>query len=355
MDSRDNVNLRSLSRQLRSANREETTLENFTPLGKFQARHAARLSAARGSSRSSGGKQAIALVFGGFMTRQVSIAIVVLMLVIQGCASTPPANPPGSAADLGATRITADVVYGHKDGMALFYDVFTPPKPTGAAVLFMVSGGWFSRWQEPSARIDSFQRLLDKGITVFAVHHGSAPLFKVPDAVADVRRAVRHVRSNAAAFGIDANRLGVWGGSAGGHLSLMLGLASDAGNPEAKDPLERVSSAIKAVVAYYPPVDLRQMTGPSRRFPALDFDNKLAADISPLLFVDANDPPTLIIHGSADTLVPIASGRSIYDALKTAGVVTQFIEIEGGDHGFTNPEHRARASQAMADWFAEKL
>jgi acetyl esterase/lipase len=277
-----------------------------------------------------------------------------LSALLSACASAP-TNPPGSGLTNGPTHITADVVYGHKDGMALFYDVFTPPKQTGQAVLFMVSGGWFSRWQEPHNRIEAFQRLLDKGITVFAVHHGSAPLFKVPDAVADVRRAVRHVRSNAAAFGVDANRLGVWGGSAGGHLSLMLGLASDNGKPESKDPLEHVSSSVKAVVAYYPPVDLRRMTGPSKRFPALDFDNALAADISPLLFVDANDPPTLIIHGNADTLVNISSGRSIYEALKKAGVTTEFIEIDGGDHGFTNPEHRARASQAMAEWFAAKL
>jgi acetyl esterase/lipase len=289
------------------------------------------------------------------MTRRFSVALVVAALLLQACASSPPENPPGTARVAGKVSITADVVYGHKEGMALFYDVFTPPNATGQAVLFMVSGGWFSRWQEPQQRIDSFQRLFDRGITVFAVHHGSAPLFKVPDAVADVRRAVRHVRSNAAVYGVDPNRLGVWGGSAGGHLSLMLGLASDDGNLEAKDPLERVSNAVKAVVAYYPPVDLRRMTGPNRRFPALDFDNKLAGDISPLLFVDASDPPTLVVHGSADTLVPISSGRSIYDALKQAGVVTEFIEIEGGDHGFTNPVHRARASEAMAAWFAAKL
>ena len=292
---------------------------------------------------------------GDTVKRQVAMLILLSALVVQGCTSTGPKNPPGATAEIGKIKVTADVVYGHKDGLALFYDVFTPPKPTGQAVLYMVSGGWFSRWQEPEQRIDSFRRLLDRGITVVAVHHGSAPLFKVPEAVADVRRAVRHVRTNAAAYGIDPTRLGAWGGSAGGHLSLMLGLASDVGNPEAKDPLERVSNAVKAVVAYYPPVDLRRMTGPNRRFPALDFDSKLAADISPLLFVDAADPPTLIIHGDADTLVPISSGRSIYEALKQAGVVTEFIQIDGGDHGFTNPEHRARASEAMAEWFAAKL
>ena len=240
--------------------------------------------------------------------------------------------------------------------MALFYDVFKPAKANGSAVLFMVSGGWFSRWQPPQERLASFQALFDRGITVIAVHHGSAPRFKVPEAVADVRRAVRHVRLNAKNYGVNPERLGVWGGSAGGHLSLMLGLGSDAGDPNATDPVERVSDAVKTVVAFYPPVDLRGMVGPSERFPALDFDAKLAADISPLLFVDAKDPPTLIVHGDADTLVPIASGKSIHEALKAANVETQMIVIEGGDHGFrSNPEHRARANAAAAEWFAKHL
>jgi acetyl esterase/lipase len=284
---------------------------------------------------------------------RIAIVSIVAAALLQGCATQ--LNPPGSTIANDKLSITADVVYGHKDGMALFYDVFTPPKANGTAVLYMVSGGWFSRWQEPSQRLTSFQPLLDRGISVIAVHHGSAPLFKVPDAVADVRRAVRHVRINAASYGIDPNRLGAWGGSAGGHLSLVLGLASDNGIPESKDPVEHVSASVKAVVAYYPPVDLRRMTGPSKRFPALDFDNALAAEISPILKVDRADPPTLIIHGNADTLVPIASGKSIYEALKQANVVTEFIEIDGGDHGFTNPEHRARAGKAMAEWFAGKL
>ena len=251
--------------------------------------------------------------------------------------------------------ITADVVYGHKEGMALFYDVFTPTKANGSAVLFMVSGGWFSRWQAPETRLDAFQGLLDRGITVIAVHHGSAPRFKVPEALADVRRAVRHVRFNAKTYNVNPERLGAWGGSAGGHLALMLGLASDVGNATATDPVERVSSAIKSVVAYYPPVDLRGLIGPNERFPALDFDAKLAADVSPLLFANQGDPPTLIIHGDADTLVPLASGQAVHDALRTAGVETQMIIIEGGDHGFRNPEHRARANSAMVDWFANHL
>jgi len=261
----------------------------------------------------------------------------------------------GPAASTDGVTITHDVIYGHHDGMALVYDVIKPKNANGSAVLYMVSGGWVSRWAPPEGRVAQFKSLLDQGITVIPIHHGSAPRFKVPEAAADVKRAVRHVTLNAAGYGIDAKRLGVFGGSAGGHLSLTLGLNGDDGDPNAKDPVDRGASRIKSVVAYYPPVDLRRMTGPSDRFPALDFPNEQAAAISPILFVDPKDPPTLIVHGDADELVPIASGQSIYDALKKAGVKTEMVVIKGGAHGFPEAAHRAEASAAMAKWFKENL
>lgn len=260
-----------------------------------------------------------------------------------------------TAASAAGLTITHDVIYGHHDGMALVYDVIKPANANGSAVLYMVSGGWVSRWAPPETRVAQFKGLLEEGITVIPIHHGSAPRFKVPEAHADVKRALRHVSLNAASYGIDAKRLGVFGGSAGGHLSLMLGLNGDDGDPAATDPVLRGASRIKAVVAYYPPVDLRRMTGPSDRFPALDFPNDQAASISPILFVDARDPPTLIVHGDADELVNISSGQSIHDALKKAGVKTEMVVIHGGDHGFSNTEHRAEAGRAMAKWFRENL
>ena len=81
--------------------------------------------------------------------------------------------------------IEADVVYGHKAGMALTYDILTPEEPNGAAVLFMVSGGWYSSWIQPERVIGMFQFLLDEGFTVIPVRHGSSPRFKVPEAVAE--------------------------------------------------------------------------------------------------------------------------------------------------------------------------
>ena len=171
--------------------------------------------------------------------------------------------------------IMPDLVYGHKAGMALTLDVFRPASPNGASVLNMVSGGWVSRWRDPEQAQAGYQALLDQGFTVFAIRHGSSPRFNVPEAYADVTRAVRYVRLHAPHFGLDAERIGVYGGSAGGHLSLMLGLNSDEGDPNAADEVLRHSSRVAAVVANYPPVDLRPRATPSERFPATIPDRSL--------------------------------------------------------------------------------
>jgi acetyl esterase/lipase len=251
-------------------------------------------------------------------------------------------------------RVDPDVVYGHKMGMALTFDVLEPATANGAGVLFMVSGGWISQWSPPEATAKRFEVLLDHGFTVFAVRHGSSPLFKVPDAVDDVRRATRFIKANASRWDVDPDRLGVFGGSAGGHLSLMLGTTGDAGDPAANDPVLRGSSKVAAVVAYFPPVDLTGFARPNERFPALDFDPAREQSVSPLFFVSADDPPSLMIHGDQDELVPLRHSERIVDAFKTAGVATDLIVIAGGKHGFEG-DHAKTAQAAMVRWFESKL
>src|SRR3954470_1150487 len=141
-----------------------------------------------------------------------------LLLVLAALAAA--TCQPARAAD--DVQIQADVVYGHKDGLAMTFDVLKPPTPNGAGVIFVQSGGWYSVWQEPKNLIGPSQPLLAKGITVFIVRHGSSPKYAVPDAIADMRRSVRFIRLHAKDYGVDADRLGAFGGSAGGHLTLML-------------------------------------------------------------------------------------------------------------------------------------
>lgn len=259
-----------------------------------------------------------------------------------------------SAGAYAQAQITPDVVYGHKDGMALIYDVFRPEEANGAAIVYMVSGGWFSRWTAPQNRLRSFAPMLAEGYTVIAVHHGSAPRYKVPEARADVSRAIRHIRLHADDYGIDPERIGVTGGSAGGHLSLMLGLDADAGMAQSDDPIMRSGNGVAAVVAYFPPVDLRAMTGPNDRFPALDFPQEQASGVSPLLYADEKDPPVLLIHGDADELVNINHSERMYAALQEAGVASEFITIEGGAHGFRG-EDAQEAAMARIEWFNRHL
>lgn len=230
--------------------------------------------------------------------------------------------------------IQPDVVYGHKAGMALTYDVLAPVEPNGAAVLFIVSGGWYSSWAPPEVMIGMFQFLLDEGFTVIAVRHGSSPRFKVPEAVADVRRAVRHIRFNAKQNKINPDRIGVWGQSAGGQLSLMLGLAGDDGDENSEDPVERTSNRVAATVAYYPLTDLRGLSGPNERVPAFDFNAEEEPNVSPIVFVSDDDPPVLLVHGDEDSVVPIEHSQNLHQAMQEMSLEVKFVTIEGAGHSF---------------------
>ncbi len=260
-------------------------------------------------------------------------------------------------------RVIPDVVYGHKDGLALTYDVIRPAKQSGAAILWVQSGGWYSAWADPKTLTGGSKGFLDKGYTVVIVRHGSAPRYTVPEAVADVRRCDRAVRTNAAKHGIDPERLGVMGMSAGGHLSLMLGTTGDEGDPKAKDEVLRQPSRVAAVVAICPPTDLRGFTTDPpaeikkhpRLKPPLTFDAKLEADVSPLLKVTSKAAPTLLVHGDKDELVPVGHSKNIVPLLEKAKVPVKLVVVEGAGHGFTPEQNREQIAPAVMGWFEKHL
>ena len=263
----------------------------------------------------------------------------------------------------GEVPIQADVVYGHKLGLALTMDVYTPEKHANrAAVLFMVSGGWFSHWAPPEQALPLFKPYLDAGYTVFAVRHGSSPRFTIPEAVADVRRAVRFVRFQAERFAIDAHRIGVWGMSAGGHLSLMLGTTGDEGDADAQDPIARVSSRVAAVVAFVPPTDLRVAVWDApeslpayKNFPALNLAMDAAKEHSPLVHVTSDDAAALVIMGGKDELVPAKHGQWIDKALAESSVPHKLIVFPDAGHGLDGPGNRETAFREAVSWFDAHL
>jgi acetyl esterase/lipase len=268
-----------------------------------------------------------------------------------------------------------DVVYGRKYGTALTMDVFTPrANANGAAVIWVVSGGWYSGHEAINSGF--IDELLRRGYTVFAVVHGSQPKYTIPEILQDMHRAVRFIRHHAKDYHVDPERIGITGGSAGGHLSLMQGTAGTPGNSSAKDPIDRESSRVQAVACFFPPTDFLNYgkpgeialgcgilkdykapfdfheIDPARRafMPITDVGKivEIGRQISPVYHVSADDPPTLIIHGDRDTLVPIQQAEIIVDKLKSAGVESKLVVKEGKGHGWPD---LLKDVATIADWF----
>lgn len=261
-----------------------------------------------------------------------------------------------------------DVVYAHKLGVALTMDVFKPAKPSGIGVIWMVSGGWVSNHDNINPGLAKIFN--DRGQTVFQVVHGSQPRFFLPEIIQDIHRSVRFIRTHAAEYGVDPNRLGISGGSAGGHLSLMMGSYGGPGDPKAKDPIDRASSEVEAVACFFPPTDFlnygtegkisldEPRLNPFKHVFAIpdsatnEEKEKGLRPLSPIYGVSKKTPPTLIIHGEADTLVPIQQSERYLAKLKEEGVETKLERRPNAGHGWAGME---KDLAIMAQWFDSHL
>ncbi|MFC1526379.1 alpha/beta fold hydrolase [Candidatus Latescibacterota bacterium] len=223
------------------------------------------------------------------------------------------------------------------------------------------------------------QCLLDAGYVVFAVAHSTQPRYTIEDLRPDLPRAARFIRHYAERFRIDPGRLGIVGGSSGGHVSLMTGLAPPAPVLDAADPVDRESSEVQAVVAYFPPTDLLNYGSPgvtmleshgSKRAAPLDFrrfdevsgryeritDAAGLQDCyrrnSPITHVRADNPPVLLIHGDRDDLVPLSQSEILRDRLQASGVANKLVVLAGHGHAWPPMGH---GQQDVVDWFGRYL
>ncbi len=297
-----------------------------------------------------------------------------------------------SATGLGAkepdfTR-SIDLVYHKQEGYALTMDRVTPkPQTNGAAIVMVLSGRWVSNHdflapqvatQLPQLTIDSVldpTELLARGYTLFFVVHGAAPMFTIPEIHAQLGEAVRYLRSHAEQYGIDPQRIGMMGASAGGHLTLLRGTQGT------------IDSRPQAVVAYFPPSDFVNYGSANKFFvdymedqvspegfnrftqalDLMDHDPKRflrtkvtdvdrldqhRRDISPYYQVTADTPPTLLIHGESDPTVPIQQSTRMAKKLRAAKVPHRLHSKKGGVHGW-NPD--TEELQMTADWFDAHL
>ena len=274
---------------------------------------------------------------------------------------------------------TRDVIYGKKYGMALTMDVFTPKRDAnGAAIIAVISGGFFSRPE--MIQPVYYNELVNRGFTVFAVLHGSQPKYTIPEIIADMHRAVRFIRYHAGDYHIDPERMGIVGGSAGGHLALMQGAAGDKGDPKASDPVDRTSSRVQSVACFFPATDFMNFGGQGKEhygdvvglpfraaFDYHEFDKaqgryirvtdkeklrEISRKVSPITHVTAENPPTLIIHGDKDGLVPIQQSQRIMAKYQELGVTAKLITKPGADHGWAGMD---KDFVTIAEWFEKYL
>jgi acetyl esterase/lipase len=273
---------------------------------------------------------------------------------------------------------TEDVIYGRKFGTALTMDVYRPKSgANGAAIIWVVSGGWFSSHELAP-------KTFGGGYTTFAVFHGSQPRYTIPDAVQDMNRAVRFIRYHAADYGIDPDRIGIAGGSAGGHLSLMQAIKPAEPDEKNSDPVERTSARVQAVACLFPPTDFLNYGEPGKTAwttslnwlpAAFEFqraeqtakanpysvhfvrvndeqEKAIAKEVSPVYWVTEKSPPTLIIHGDIDKVVPLEQSQRLIEKLEQAKVPAKLEVRKGKGHGW--PDLKPDVAM-MQDWFDQHL
>jgi acetyl esterase/lipase len=237
-----------------------------------------------------------------------------------------------------------DVIYLKQDGCAYTLEVFKPKAPNHKAIIWIHSITWYS-WDGFDA--DFAKEFTDRGFTLFAVSHGSEPNFTIPEIIPMITRAVRFVRAGAVGYGIDPDAIGVCGACSGGHLALEVGGLGDNGAPTEKDPVDKVSGRANAVVAFFAPTDfdnwgakgvpLSQSNSAGRFLPAFGFAARLhkgmmqeiAHDTSPINLVTPGFPPTLLIHGDSDNIVPVQQSKELDAAFEAAKVVHKLIVLPG--------------------------
>lgn len=277
-------------------------------------------------------------------------------------------------------KVAPDVIYGYKYGMALTMDVYKPEFPTGAAVVFVNSGGFISpayyrqcvteegkywalgehTWRlltkeeiTPLAQQQvSFEALLNNGFTVFDVRHGSAPKYMLNEIVEDLNKAIKYIKAEANAFSISKDRIGIWGTSAGGYLSAYLAFNPAKGND------------LKASVLFFPAgFDFLAPQNDTVRviLPSLHISEQLLDSLSLHSYMKENLPPTLIMYGEYDSDFITIDSDQIYEGLKRNNNICDKIIFEKAGHmwmdanGYYNKEVGDKAIDNMIKWFIKYL
>ena len=341
-----------------------------------------------------------------------SAAIGVLMLAAQSAAAEA-GTASSPAADVGASVVPEDpypqrriafpagvvglpdLVYSTIAGFRpLRLDLYLPPAGRAAAprpfVVYVHGGGWLNGHTRQSGAFQNWPNVLAslaaRGYVVASVEYRLSSEARFPAAVQDLKAAIRWLRSQASAYGIDRSRGLVWGASAGGQLAALAatscGVAAleppvaapptaeprgAAGSRTAATPMPRESDCVQGAVTWYGIFDFDRLAAqhgaaaggvnPIRadsadaRYlgcPVSTCAAGVAAAASPITYIDAGDPPMLLVHGVEDKTVPVKQSQEMYERLRAAGVHAELLLIPGVDHSFIGPNPAATRAASLA-------
>lgn len=259
----------------------------------------------------------------------------------------------------GRVDIREDVVFGTTGERDLCCDVFIPPddNPARTSLLLIHGGGWA---QGDRRQLKGYGiQLARYGYLCVCCEYRLSGEAAWPAQIHDVKAALRWMRANASALGIDAERIAVSGNSAGAHLSLLTAATpndpefeGDGGNPG-------VDTAVAACIGIYAPTLLRTSGNADGAVDRL-FGDSVPVEVqdraSPITWVRPDFPPTMLVHGNGDTTVPVAASLEMYKALATAGAKVEMHIYEGAPHAFdASPAFGRQVADLIALFVARQL
>jgi acetyl esterase/lipase len=276
------------------------------------------------------------------------------------------------AAPLGAAEVIVEkaIVYGTGGGKDLKLDLARPQQATGLlpALVYIHGGGW--QGGDRSMYRNDILEAAKRGYVAVTVSYrlsdpdyAGKPRNAFPAQIEDVKCAIRWLRANAEKYHVDPNRIGATGGSAGGHLSLLAGVAPNSKPLEGIGGNTGVSSQVQAVVNYFGPTDMPRLYAISKGA-AVALDHLFGAPpakaaelyriASPITYVSKDSPPILTLHGTVDPVVPVEQAIEFDAAMKKAGASHTLVLMEGQGHGFGG-EPGKKATEATFKFFDEHL
>ncbi|HEY2380599.1 MAG TPA: alpha/beta hydrolase [Terriglobia bacterium] len=263
------------------------------------------------------------------------------------------------AQNTGDLRVDKDIVFGKGGDIDLLLDVYHPPQgvtPKRMGIIHLFGGGFFTGNKNAGYIVNDVRALGRLGYTGISANYRLTGQGLWPAQIYDTKAAIRWVRANAAKIGIDADKIAIAGYSAGGLLSLLAAGTNGMAEFEGNGGNAGVSSNVQAAIGVYP---LASTQTAGSLFPtnlSAEERTKMMDAASPAKYIGKTFAPTIFIHGTADTTVPLTSSLDFFTKLTAAGVPTSITTIQGAAHAFDNAALDAVEVMAHSiDLFLDRL